>query len=79
MDEDTQVDYVITVSSLEGSGTVYVYLYVDGRCNQEQGSFCESGQVVLHGTPGRAIIEITASCDMAVDVTIMRAPQESTE
>lgn len=77
MQEDSEVDYVITVSSLEGGGTVYVYLYVDGRNNQEQGSFCEPGQIVLHGTPGRAIIEISASRDMAADVTITRAPRES--
>lgn len=77
MQEDSEVDYVVTVSSLEGGGTVYVYLYIDGWYSQEQGVFRQPGQVVLHGTPGRAIIEITASCDMAADVTITRVPREN--
>lgn len=79
MQEEDEVDYVITVSALEGGGTVYVYLYVDGQCNQEQGSFRKPGQVVLHGAPGHSIIEIAASRDMTADVTITRTPRESME
>ena len=79
MQEETEVDYVITVSSLDGGGTVYVYLYVDGQWNQEEGSFRKPGEAVLHGTPGHAIIQISASRDMAVDVAVTRAPRESGE
>lgn len=77
MQEDSQVDYVVTVSALNGGGTVYFSVYIDGRWNQEEGSFQKPGEVVLHGAPGRSIIMISASCDMAVDMTVTRMPREN--
>ena len=79
MDEDTQVDYVITVSSLKGGGTVYFSVYIDGQWNQEEENLRGTGEVVLHGAPGRSIIMISASCDMVADVTVTRAPRENME
>ena len=79
MDEDTQVDYVITVNSLEGGGTVYFSVYIDGQWNQEQGKLRSAGEVVLHGAPGRSILMISASRDITADLTVTRVPRETTE
>lgn len=79
MDENTWVDYVITISSLEGGGTVYFSVYIDGQWNQEEENLQGAGEVVLHGAPGRSIIMISASCDIVADVTVTRAPRENME
>ena len=77
--EDTQVDYVITVKSMDNPGMVCFSLYVDGQWNQEGGEIQGAGEVVLHGTPGRSAILISASCEMSVDITIARIPSGNTE
>ena len=77
VNEDTQADYVITVKSMDSSGMVCFSLYVDGRLNQEEGSIQGAGKVVLHGTPGRSAILISASREMALDMTVERIPIEN--
>lgn len=79
MEEDAEVDYVITVTSLTGGGTVYFSVYIDGQWNQEERNLRGAGEVVLHGAPGRSIIMISASCDMVADVTVTRVPRENME
>lgn len=77
MKEDARVDYVITVSSMDAEGEVYFSVYTDGQPNREKVSIQGAGKVVLHGIPGRSAILISASCEMAVDMTIARVPSEN--
>lgn len=80
LDEDSAVDYIVTVEALEVNGDtrgltpVYIHLLVGGlMAGQEpvEGP-CT---FTLHGGAGSCVISAVANADVTIDFTIERVPQ----